>query len=134
MVLKGTAVHLYIKMTRAASLQMEEINPDFTKADVALVIGANDTVNSAAVEDPNSVIAGMPVLEVRAMNLCLSLISTASRCCQRVRAFSTGTSKETASTSNAKKKISHVKSSFAAMLQPSQELAYRFGRQRMWWS
>ena len=45
-------------------MQMEEINPDFTKADVALVIGANDTVNSAAVEDPNSVIAGMPVLEV----------------------------------------------------------------------
>ena len=43
---------------------MEEINPDFTKADVALVIGANDTVNSAAIEDPNSVIAGMPVLEV----------------------------------------------------------------------
>ena len=45
-------------------MQMEEINPDFTKADVALVIGANDTVNSAAIEDPNSVIAGMPVLEV----------------------------------------------------------------------
>lgn len=43
---------------------MEEINPDFSKADVALVIGANDTVNSAALEDPNSVIAGMPVLEV----------------------------------------------------------------------
>ena len=45
-------------------MQMEEINPDFSKADVALVIGANDTVNSAAIEDPNSVIAGMPVLEV----------------------------------------------------------------------
>ena len=43
---------------------MEEINADFAKADVALVIGANDTVNSAAIEDPNSVIAGMPVLEV----------------------------------------------------------------------
>lgn len=37
---------------------MEEINEDFPSADVALVIGANDTVNSAAVEDPNSVIAG----------------------------------------------------------------------------
>ena len=45
-------------------MQMEEINPDFANADVALVIGANDTVNSAAIEDPNSVIAGMPVLEV----------------------------------------------------------------------
>lgn len=43
---------------------MEEINADFPAADVALVIGANDTVNSAALEDPNSVIAGMPVLEV----------------------------------------------------------------------
>ena len=45
-------------------LEMEEINEDFPNTDVALVIGANDTVNSAAVEDPNSVIAGMPVLEV----------------------------------------------------------------------
>lgn len=44
--------------------EMEEINDDFPKADVALVIGANDTINSAAIEDPNSVIAGMPVLEV----------------------------------------------------------------------
>lgn len=43
---------------------MEEINEDFPSADVALVIGANDTVNSAAVEDPSSIIAGMPVLEV----------------------------------------------------------------------
>lgn len=43
---------------------MEEINADFPNADIALVIGANDTVNSAAIEDPNSVIAGMPVLEV----------------------------------------------------------------------
>lgn len=44
--------------------EMEEINPDMGNTDVVLVIGANDTVNSAAVEDPGSVIAGMPVLEV----------------------------------------------------------------------
>ena len=44
--------------------EMDEINEDFNDTDVTLVIGANDTVNSAAVDDPNSVIAGMPVLEV----------------------------------------------------------------------
>ena len=44
--------------------EMEEINDDFDDTDVVLVIGANDTVNSAALEDPNSPIAGMPVLEV----------------------------------------------------------------------
>jgi H+-translocating NAD(P) transhydrogenase len=44
--------------------EMEEINDDFSNTDVALVIGANDTVNSAAEEDPNSIIAGMPVLRV----------------------------------------------------------------------
>lgn len=47
-------------------LEMDEINPDFNSTDVVLVIGANDTVNSAALEDPGSVIAGMPVLEVGA--------------------------------------------------------------------
>jgi len=41
-----------------------QINPELKDTDVALVIGANDTVNSAAVEDPSSVIAGMPVIEV----------------------------------------------------------------------
>ncbi|MBU4335619.1 MAG: NAD(P)(+) transhydrogenase (Re/Si-specific) subunit beta, partial [Actinobacteria bacterium] len=45
-------------------LEMDEINPDFAQTDVVLVIGANDTVNPAALEDPGSPIAGMPVLEV----------------------------------------------------------------------
>ncbi|XP_016421266.1 NAD(P) transhydrogenase, mitochondrial-like [Sinocyclocheilus rhinocerous] len=45
-------------------LEMDEINHDFPETDLVLVIGANDTVNSAAQEDPNSIIAGMPVLEV----------------------------------------------------------------------
>ncbi|XP_067888846.1 NAD(P) transhydrogenase, mitochondrial-like [Heterodontus francisci] len=45
-------------------LEMDEINADFPGTDLVLVIGANDTVNSAAQEDPNSIIAGMPVLEV----------------------------------------------------------------------
>lgn len=45
-------------------LEMDEINDDFADTDVVLVIGANDTVNPAASEDPSSPIAGMPVLEV----------------------------------------------------------------------
>jgi len=45
-------------------LEMEEINHDFPETDVVLVVGANDTINSAALDDPNSVIAGMPVLHV----------------------------------------------------------------------
>ncbi len=45
-------------------LEMDEINDDFRSTDVVLVIGANDTVNPAAAEDPTSPIAGMPVLEV----------------------------------------------------------------------
>ena len=43
-------------------LEMDEINDDFPETDLTLVIGANDTVNSAAEDDPNSIIAGMPVL------------------------------------------------------------------------
>ncbi|NNG18259.1 Re/Si-specific NAD(P)(+) transhydrogenase subunit beta [Naumannella sp. ID2617S] len=45
-------------------LEMDEINDDFPETDAVLVIGANDTVNPAALEEPNSPIAGMPVLEV----------------------------------------------------------------------
>jgi NAD(P) transhydrogenase subunit beta len=45
-------------------LEMDEINDDFPETSVVLVIGANDTVNPAAAEDPSSPIAGMPVLRV----------------------------------------------------------------------
>ena len=45
-------------------LEMDEINDDLADTDVVLVIGANDTVNPAAMENPNSPIAGMPVLRV----------------------------------------------------------------------
>ncbi len=45
-------------------MEMDEINDDFPKTDVAIVIGSNDIVNPAAQDDPNSPIAGMPVIEV----------------------------------------------------------------------
>jgi len=45
-------------------MEMDEINDEFKETDLVMVIGANDTVNSAAEEDPNSIIAGMPVMKV----------------------------------------------------------------------
>ncbi|MEZ5535117.1 MAG: Re/Si-specific NAD(P)(+) transhydrogenase subunit beta [Thiolinea sp.] len=45
-------------------LEMDEINEDFLETDVVIVVGSNDIVNPAAQDDPNSPIAGMPVLEV----------------------------------------------------------------------
>jgi NAD(P) transhydrogenase subunit beta len=45
-------------------LEMDEINDDLPETDVVMVVGSNDIVNPAAQEDPNSPIAGMPVLEV----------------------------------------------------------------------
>lgn len=52
-------------------LEMEEINDDMPSTDVTLVVGANDIVNSSAVEDPNSPLAGMPVLEVWKAGTCV---------------------------------------------------------------
>ncbi len=51
--------------------EMDELNHDFPTTDVAMVIGANDIVNPAALEDPTSPIAGMPVLEVWKAKTCV---------------------------------------------------------------
>lgn len=52
-------------------LEMDEINEDMSETDAVLVIGANDIVNPAALEDPNSPIAGMPVIEVWTAKTCV---------------------------------------------------------------
>ena len=52
-------------------LEMDEINDEFPDIDVAIVIGANDIVNPSALENPNSPIAGMPVLEVWKAKTCI---------------------------------------------------------------
>ena len=52
------------RVPSAAVLEMDEINSDLPNTDIVLVIGANDIVNPAAQDEPNSPIAGMPVLEV----------------------------------------------------------------------
>ena len=60
-------------------LEMDEINEDFSNTDVVLVIGANDIVNPSAQTEPNSPIAGMPVLEVwKATNVVVLKRSMAS--------------------------------------------------------
>src|SRR6201992_2535343 len=48
--------------------EMDEINPEMPRVDVAVVIGANDVTNPAAKNDPNSPIAGMPIIEVSEAN------------------------------------------------------------------
>ncbi len=60
-------------------LEMDEINDELSEVDVVMVIGANDIVNPAAMENPNSPIAGMPVLEVwNAKNVIVSKRSMAT--------------------------------------------------------
>jgi len=62
--------------------EMEEINDDMPQVDLTLVIGANDTVNSAAEDDPNSIIAGMPVIRVWLSKEVRSFLIHAFHTCQ----------------------------------------------------
>lgn len=50
---------------------MDDINGELPETDVVIVCGANDIVNSSAIEDPNSAIAGMPVIEVWKAKTCI---------------------------------------------------------------
>ena len=56
--------------------EMDEVNQDFPETDLVIVCGANDIVNSSALEDPNSAIAGMPVLEVWKAKQCIVMKRT----------------------------------------------------------
>ena len=60
-------------------LEMDEINDDLAETDVVIVIGANDIVNPSAMDNPNSPIAGMPVLEVWNAKTCLLYTSPSPR-------------------------------------------------------
>ena len=53
--------------------EIDDINPDIANVDVAVVVGANDVVNPAARDDPNSDIAGMPIVEVDRAHHCVVL-------------------------------------------------------------
>ena len=53
--------------------EIDDINPDIANVDVAVVVGANDVVNPAARDDPNSDIAGMPIVEVDKAHHCVVL-------------------------------------------------------------
>jgi NAD(P) transhydrogenase len=56
--------------------EMDEINDDLDQVDLALCVGANDIINSSAIEDPNSIIAGMPVLGVWNAKKCVVMKRT----------------------------------------------------------
>ena len=71
-------------------LKMDEINEDFAATDVVIVVGSNDIVNPAALDDPNSPIAGMPVLRFGMQSKCLFSSAVAVRVTQalKTRSFS----------------------------------------------